>query len=383
MTAKCYIDFNADFWWYDDESDYIPVISGGLVATTKEWWQLSGGFDDEMRGWGGENTDQSLRAWLCDGDILRAKSSIIAHMWRTNTDSRTTAKYRLHFPGSDNNARVAKAWFDEFVGKYHDGAARDAHINVSSMVRLRERLQCKPFAYFLHRFRRIFIDAHVLPPEIFKIRRRGTSSCLMRTGSNYEVHECSQATWFHLGNHALKGFPMPEDVFDDAEPPPGGDQAGDVTCGAHHATSCAGCSQGHGSDWCHGDCAWVFGACVNRELHDGALDRAPRRKCCSGIRQWNTMECFDRLDAESGPLAYFCDVMGGNGNQQYLFGNDGKIRHQTGQCVDVQTDGRRLKVGSCKTTALWEQIEAREPEETALYRAAITKHGLTSDIPDH
>ena len=30
------------------------------------------------RGWGGENTDQSLRAWLCGGDILRAKSSRIA-----------------------------------------------------------------------------------------------------------------------------------------------------------------------------------------------------------------------------------------------------------------------------------------------------------------
>ena len=32
--------------------------------------------------------DQSLRAWLCGGDIVRAKSSRIAHMWRTG-DRRT------------------------------------------------------------------------------------------------------------------------------------------------------------------------------------------------------------------------------------------------------------------------------------------------------
>lgn len=41
-----------DWWWYDDESPYSPVISGGLVATTRIWWQESGGFDPGMHGWG-------------------------------------------------------------------------------------------------------------------------------------------------------------------------------------------------------------------------------------------------------------------------------------------------------------------------------------------
>ena len=41
-----------DWWWYDDESPYSPVISGGLVATTRSWWQESGGFDPGMHGWG-------------------------------------------------------------------------------------------------------------------------------------------------------------------------------------------------------------------------------------------------------------------------------------------------------------------------------------------
>lgn len=45
-------DSNKDWWWYDDESPYSPVISGGLVATTRSWWQESGGFDPGMHGWG-------------------------------------------------------------------------------------------------------------------------------------------------------------------------------------------------------------------------------------------------------------------------------------------------------------------------------------------
>jgi len=48
LTAKCYINFNADFWWYDDDTDFIPAISGGLVATTRDWWKDSGGFETNV-----------------------------------------------------------------------------------------------------------------------------------------------------------------------------------------------------------------------------------------------------------------------------------------------------------------------------------------------
>lgn len=51
-----------DWWWYDDESDYTPVISGGLVATTRSWWQESGGFDPGMHGWGA--SAKALSAFL-------------------------------------------------------------------------------------------------------------------------------------------------------------------------------------------------------------------------------------------------------------------------------------------------------------------------------
>mmetsp|Transcript_117240 Transcript_117240/g.203645 ORF Transcript_117240/g.203645 Transcript_117240/m.203645 type:complete len:563 (-) Transcript_117240:82-1770(-) len=32
-----------------------------------------------------------------------------------------------------------------------------------------------------------------------------------------------------------------------------------VSCGNHKAKMCSSCPQGHGADWCHGDCAWIEG----------------------------------------------------------------------------------------------------------------------------
>ena len=36
---------------------------------------------------------------------------------------------------------------------------------------------------------------------------------------------------------------------------------GSVSCGNHHALSCAECPQGNGETWCNGECAWKNGKC--------------------------------------------------------------------------------------------------------------------------
>ena len=33
---------------------------------------------------------------------------------------------------------------------------------------------------------------------------------------------------------------------------------GEVSCGAHYAAECQLCPQGHGSNWCNGDCRWNY-----------------------------------------------------------------------------------------------------------------------------
>eukprot|EP00929_Paragymnodinium_shiwhaense_P050334 TRINITY_DN25345_c0_g1_i1.p1 TRINITY_DN25345_c0_g1~~TRINITY_DN25345_c0_g1_i1.p1 ORF type:complete len:412 (-),score=45.91 TRINITY_DN25345_c0_g1_i1:539-1720(-) len=193
LTAKCYVTLNADFWWYDDESEYMPAISGGLVATSQQWWRQSGGYERGMHGWGGENSDQSLRAWLCGGDIVRAKSSIVAHMWRTG-DPKTKAHYRVTNIQTDNQARVAAAWFDEFAHVFRGGASL-ADLNVTDVMERKKALNCKPFAHFLHRFRKLYRDGGFLPEKAFKLRSAAVGKCIQRFGDHY----ASRANALYVG----------------------------------------------------------------------------------------------------------------------------------------------------------------------------------------
>lgn len=319
INSKCYIDFNAQFMWFDDESNFIPVISGGLVALTRAWWQESGGFDNKMRGWGGENVDQSLRTWLCGGEIVRAKTSRIAHMWRVTSDPRTNSHYKRVNYGVNNLARVAVAWFDKFLVKFNGGSvatqvAKGQGPDVSNYAKVKETLGCKPFVYFLHRFRKVYKDGALLPAQVFKIHSASSHLCVQRRANQFGLSPCSEGSWFHLANQNLK----------------------------------------------------------------------KDRKCCSGIRQWNAMECFDRLDA-TGPLAYWCDVAGVNDNQQYLWGDDGIIRHpMTSSCLSVSaTNNRDMASVPCDSATKWEQIEGFLPEETTMYEDEVRRMGLSSDMPDN
>eukprot|EP00929_Paragymnodinium_shiwhaense_P074537 TRINITY_DN38158_c0_g1_i2.p1 TRINITY_DN38158_c0_g1~~TRINITY_DN38158_c0_g1_i2.p1 ORF type:complete len:777 (-),score=190.19 TRINITY_DN38158_c0_g1_i2:756-3086(-) len=385
LLSKCYINWNAEFWWYDDETEFIPVISGGLVATTRKWWWESGGFDRGMRGWGGENTDQSLRAWLCGGDVVHAKSSIIAHMWRNGNDKRTLAHYTLK-GGVDNSARAVAAWFDEFAFKYQ-GKGPDPSIDVSEELRLKETLGCKPFAYFLHRFRKVYVDGGVLPERVFKIKSRRHHLCIQRKDKGFILWGCQEGTWFHLANMAPEGLPALNEIgslMSEAEAE-SQDKTKRVTCGGHQADGCAGCPQGNGASWCHTDCTWVLGQCVPTH-HVEQMPKQEPKKCCSGIRQWNSLDCFDDLEAH-GPRPSWCDITGGWKEQIYLFDERGIVRHFNGKClgVDAERQPMGLKPIDCAGDNVdeWDQVEEFMPEETLKYRAALDKYGLTEDMPSH
>mmetsp|Transcript_32190 Transcript_32190/g.75581 ORF Transcript_32190/g.75581 Transcript_32190/m.75581 type:complete len:616 (+) Transcript_32190:153-2000(+) len=376
LTAKCYIDMNADFWWYDDESDFIPVISGGLVAIGRKWWQESGGFEKGMRGWGGENSDQSLRTWLCGGDIVRAKSSKVAHMWRTHDDKRTLAHYRAPQAGVDNLARVAASWFDEFQAVFRSQGSRALQgVNVAETLQKRRELGCKPFAYFLHRFRKIYVEGAILADKVFKIRNKATQKCIRKGGSGYHLHDCGGASWFHLANRLPPQ--LMQAAMDDGDD--GGGSAR-VSCGGHFASRCSDCIVGHDITWCHGDCTPVFGRCLRKR--DASKSAADAPKCCSGIREYKSLNCFDSL-GDGGPLSYQCDVTGGNGNQQYIFGSDGFIHHSSGRCLIAS--GERVLPSTCdnKAELVWEKIDTFQADDMRLYREAVIRYNLSESIPDH
>ena len=84
---------------------YMGMLSGGLAGMSRHWWDESGGYDDKMLGWGGENIDQGVRMWVCGGEIVAAPNSQVAHMWRTGS-AKTSARYRHVGDTIYNRARL-------------------------------------------------------------------------------------------------------------------------------------------------------------------------------------------------------------------------------------------------------------------------------------
>mmetsp|Transcript_163683 Transcript_163683/g.524921 ORF Transcript_163683/g.524921 Transcript_163683/m.524921 type:complete len:754 (-) Transcript_163683:112-2373(-) len=198
VNAKCYLTFDADFKWFDDASDFIPTISGGLVVMGREWFNMTGGFDEEMHGWGGENLDQSLRAWLCGGEISRAKSARVAHMWRTG-DPRTGSRYRVRAKPTNNRGRVAMAWFDAFLPVYRGGRVPEKE--VANYAHVKQQLACRPFSYFLYRFRKVYIGGGVIAIEVFSLQEKASGMCLDRGNQAQKcVGEKNRQQLFQLGN---------------------------------------------------------------------------------------------------------------------------------------------------------------------------------------
>merc|ERR1711908_71576 len=111
-------------------------------------------------------------------------------------------------------------------------------------------------------------------------------------------------------------------------------------------------------------------------------DTTRSQQCCSGFRQWNAMECFDRFDA-SGPLPYFCDVTGHNQHQLYTWRDDGRIQYSEGQCLGEGTDGRSTAPVDCNGAPAWESIESFLPDETKTYKAEVERLGLSDSMPDN
>eukprot|EP00913_Durusdinium_trenchii_P030825 g28870.t1 len=61
VGVKMMFDWTLFFNWFEDGSDVVPCMSGGLFAISKKWWHESGEYDYGMNMWGAENIEQSIR----------------------------------------------------------------------------------------------------------------------------------------------------------------------------------------------------------------------------------------------------------------------------------------------------------------------------------
>lgn len=320
--SQCYVTWDGDFKWGGSGDRYMAMLSGGLAGLSKRWWEESGGYDDEMMGWGGENIDQGVRMWLCGGEIVAAPGAQVAHMWRTH-DAKTKARYDSVGDRVQNRGRAIFAWFGEFAAKSYDYPTFRGRQqafgerwfgDLKNFDDVRSRLQgCRPFAWYLRRFSSIYLDAGILPAEIFMLKEASTGLCVRfegRAGTSGRGHE----------NIALSAC----DPTDDR------------------------------SFWHSG----------NRAPHTGG--------CCSGLRAWNTDQCLD----EEGTSV--CDISGQSRQQRWSF-KDGQLSLAgSSACLGPVSSTGELDVQECSAFAAGEARFTKEnvtvPLEMRLYQQALRDH---------
>lgn len=179
VGIKMMFDWKMDFKWLkDDSDDRVPIMSGGLYAISRDWFFESGEYDLGMLQWGGENFEQSIRTWLCGGEVILARESRVGHMFRDESPYVINTT-QIHV----NKARAIDVWFDDYTNYYYrandiDVPRRSSYESLASRYEIKKKLNCKPFQYFVDMFKHIMVDNDLWPDRIFHLQDIDTGLCL-------------------------------------------------------------------------------------------------------------------------------------------------------------------------------------------------------------
>eukprot|EP00921_Rhytidocystis_pertsovi_P012470 GHVQ01020277.1.p1 GENE.GHVQ01020277.1~~GHVQ01020277.1.p1 ORF type:complete len:823 (+),score=115.54 GHVQ01020277.1:338-2470(+) len=183
---KMMFEWNFEFGWYDDLTDEVPVSAGGILAMTKRWWEESGKYDSGMLEWGGENIEQSIRIWLCGGEIYVVRDSQIGHIF--DRPAKPNPENKLVRQVQKNQKRGALVWLDDyyqFFEKHHPIVKTlDAGPGLEERTALRHKLRCMPFQWYVDRFRTAFERKGLLDAEYIFIQHQKSRWCLGATGAD-------------------------------------------------------------------------------------------------------------------------------------------------------------------------------------------------------
>jgi len=143
-----------------------PTTIGCALAIDRKFFFKLGAFDDEMLIWGGENLELSIRAWTCAGGVYISPCSRIAHLFRRMLPYRVPTDSTGRSLKLRNYRRLVDVWFDDyrkyyyvterskapysgFVGNAVAAADHDEERSIDARRRLRQKLRCRSFDWYL------------------------------------------------------------------------------------------------------------------------------------------------------------------------------------------------------------------------------------------
>lgn len=138
---------------HTSEPSRSPIMAGGLFAADRAFFLHLGGYDPEMRLYGGEEVEMSFRTWMCGGVIEHLPCSHVGHVFRSNKHWQGQAYPVAGDEIARNKRRAAEVWMDEYTWLPRMTLAPLPPGNpvepLGARKALREKLECKPFEWFL------------------------------------------------------------------------------------------------------------------------------------------------------------------------------------------------------------------------------------------
>ncbi|ELU05644.1 hypothetical protein CAPTEDRAFT_63323, partial [Capitella teleta] len=147
-----------DYVWKNIKLDGDPAKSypsmstiGCATAVDRQNFLNSGGYDEGLVIWGGENLEMSFKAWMCGGSVQIVPCSNVAHVFRSHLP--------YSFPSNDviyrNLQRVALVWMDTYASEYFLTTGKIIHMTpeeIQGIKDLRQKRldnQCTGFERYL------------------------------------------------------------------------------------------------------------------------------------------------------------------------------------------------------------------------------------------